>query len=146
MDENAYRSALSSTNPQPCPFEKSILTRCVACSQAGKRNIAEREAVVCNDSASRVHCITLHEFLREKFTFALHRKTNQGPLPHAQEMRVQCGGLKGLQSVLDGNAQVGDVSDLLSRSLQAYGNIDGFPYFEIVHWTTANYKYRGSTK
>ena len=142
MDEHAYRSALSSTNPQSCPFEKSILTRCVDCSQAGKHNIAEREAVVCKDSASREHCITLHDILREKFSFALHRVTTAGPLPHAQEMRIQCGGLKGLQHALEGREEVDDVSALVSHARQVYGGLNDLPYEAVVHWVAEYYRYR----
>ena len=146
MDESVYRQVVNTSIAGPCSFEKSILTRCVACRIAYRHNVAEREIVACADAGSRDRCIVLHDTLRHSFMFALHRKEDDGPLTHAQEMRVQCGGLKGLQSVLDGSAEVGDVSDLVSRSMQAYGGIEDFPYSRVVHWATENYKYRGNAK
>lgn len=146
MDESVYRQVVSTNIAGPCSFEKSILSRCVACSLAYRQNVAEREIVACKDAASRDRCIVLHDTLRHSFMFALHRKEGDGPLTHAQEMRVQCGGLKGLQFVLDGDADVGDVADLVARSVQACNDIENLPYSEVVHWATANYKYRGNAK
>jgi len=146
MDESVYRQVVSTNIAGPCSFERSILTRCVACRLAYRHNVAEREIVACKDAASRDRCIALHDTLRRSFMFALHRREGDGPLTHAQEMRVQCGGLTGLQFVLDGAAEVGDVCDLVARSVQAYSDIDGFPYSQIVHWATANYKYRSNSK
>jgi len=142
MDEDAYRSALASSISQPCPFEKSILTRCAVCAQAEKHNLAEREAVACKKSSSREQCIALHDTLREKFAFALHRKVNAGPLPHAQVMRVQCGGLKGLRYVLEGEGEVENVAALVLQARQTYGEFSDFPYEAIVHWVAENYRYR----
>jgi len=121
MDESAYRQVLGTTIARPCPFEKSILTRCVACSLAEKHNVAEREVVACSDAASLKQCVELHDALRHNFAFALHRRDSKDPLTHAKEMRVQCGGLKGLQFALDGNVEVGDVAALVSHARQAYG-------------------------
>jgi len=113
MDETAYRQILSSTVPSACPFEKSILSSCAACSKAEKRNIAEREIVACNNTQALGRCIALRDLLRHNFTFALGKTHIDGPLPHAQEMRMQCGGLRGLQFSLDGSDRVHDVAALL---------------------------------
>jgi hypothetical protein len=141
MDENAYRQVSTSIS-RHCPFEKSILTRCVTCSLAEKHNVAEREVVACSDATSLEQCVELHDELRHNFAFALHRRDTGYPLTHVQEMRVQCGGLKGLQFALDSNVEVGDVADLVSRARQAYGEWAGFPYAQIVQWAAGNYRPR----
>lgn len=132
MDETAYRQILSATLHGACPFEKSILSNCAACSKAEKHNIAEREAVACNDKEALGHCIALRDLLRHSFTFALGKTHIDGPLPHAQEMHMQCGGLKGLQVTLDGSDQVLDVAALLEMSHKKFGSLDEFPYAQIV--------------
>jgi len=142
MDETAYRQVLSSTAPSACPFEKSILSSCAACSNADKRNIAEREIVVCKNAQALERCIALRNLFRINFTFALGRPHIDGPLPHAQEMRMQCGGLKGLQVVLDDTDQVEDVADLLERSLQKFGSLSDFPFELIVRLAKTHYKFR----
>ncbi|MGA7749901.1 MAG: hypothetical protein WCA63_07100 [Gallionella sp.] len=142
MDETAYRQILSATIPGTCPFEKSILTNCAACSKAEKRNIAEREIVACNTPEALERCIALRNLLRLNFTFALGKSHIDGPLPHAQEMRMQCGGLRGLQFSLDDNDQVHDVATLLEMSQQKFGSLTDFPYAQIVRLANSLYKTR----
>lgn len=141
MDETAYRQALTTSIPRYCPFEKTVLTHCAACSRAVKHNIAEREVVACDNAEAHKRCIALRELLRHNFTFALGKLHIDGPLPHAQEMRMQCGGLKGLQFILDGNEQVGDVAALLEMALLRYGDFSELPYSQIVQ--SANIYYKG---
>jgi hypothetical protein len=141
MDETAYRQILSANVLSTCPFEKSILSSCAACSKAEKRNIAEREVVACNDKEALGRCIALRDLLRHNFTFALGKPHIDGPLPHAQEMRMQCGGLKGLQYSLDDSDEVHDVSALLVMAQQKFGELADFPYSLIVQ--RANIVYKG---
>ena len=109
--------------------------------RAAKRNIAEREAVACNDKEALDRCIALRELLRNNFTFALGRPHIDGPLPHAQEMRIQCGGLKGLQHALDESDEVRDVAALVALARQKFDELEGFPYSLIVQ--RANIVYKG---
>jgi len=139
MDESAYRQVLSASIARPCPFERSILSRCAACSKAEKHNVAEREVVACSGEEDLMRCNGLYAAFRHSFAFALHRLHADGPLPHGQEMRVQCGGLKGLRFALDGNADVDDVNVLVFRAMQTYGDWDAFPHEAIVQWAAANY-------
>jgi hypothetical protein len=142
MDETAYRQALSATSPNACPFEKTILANCATCSRAEKRNIAERELVSCSNAEARLRCIEFRDLLRHNFTFALGKLHIDTPLPHAQEMRMQCGGLKGLRFSLDASDQVGDVAELLGLSLQKFGSLDDLPYSEMVRLANSLYKPR----
>jgi hypothetical protein len=141
MDETAYRQALTTSIPRYCPFEKSVLTHCAACSRAVKHNIAEREVVACDKAQAHERCSALRDLLRRNFVFALGRLHIDAPMPHAQEMRMQCGGLKGLQVTLDGSEEVADVDALLERAIQRYGDLTNFPYSQIVQ--KANMYYKG---
>jgi hypothetical protein len=142
MDEAAYRQALSTSIQSSCPFEKSVLTHCAACSQAAKRNIAEREVVTCTNTEALENCTVLRDMLRQNFTFALGKTLIEGPLPHAQEMRMQCGGLRGLQYTLDGSDEIGDVSALLLMARHQFGELADWPYAEIVRLSNTYYKVR----
>ena len=142
MDEKAYRQTVSATIRNFCPFEKTILARCAACSKAEKRNIAEREIVTCSNAEALELCIALRDLLRHNFTFALGKLHIDGPLPHAQEMRMQCGGLRGLQFSLDENDQVQDVAMLVVMAQQKFGGLAELPYAQIVGLANALYKAR----
>jgi hypothetical protein len=142
MDESVFRQMLSELNGRPCPFAKTILTRCAGCSKAEKRNIAEREVVACNSEHAHERCIALRDLLRHNFTFALGKLHIDGPLPHAQEMRMQCGGLTGLQLVFDDTDEVRDIDELLIMAQQKFGALADFPYSQIVRLANIHYKPR----
>ena len=142
MDETAYRQIYSEVIERPCTFEKAVLARCAGCDYSKRVQIAEREAVTCQNAASLSRCTSLHDHLRHSFSFALGKVCDDAPLPHAQEMRVQCGGLKGLQHVLNGNADVDNVDALLGSMLQKWGELAEIPYSEVVHAATLCYKGR----
>ena len=141
MDEGAFRELLSGV-VAPCPFERSILRSCAACVQAEKIQIAERELVKCRNMASHSRCSELYSHLRRSFSFALGTLRVDTPLPHAQEMRVQCGGLKGLQYTLSGGAEVENVDELLENALRQWGEIEDIPYSDVVHAAASAYKGR----
>lgn len=142
MDETAYRQAITASIHRYCPFEKSILTHCAACSKVEKHNIAEREVIACNSAEAHERCIALRDALRHNFTFALGKLHIDGPLPHAQEMRMQCGGLRGLQFEMDGADEVPDIAALLVRAQQKFGELANFPYTQIVRSVNVHYKAR----
>ncbi len=144
MDEHVYRQVLTST-PYLCPFEKSLLSGCVACLQVNSRQIAEREVLSCNSPFSWLQCVDLRDSFRMNFTFALGKPHIDGPMPHAQEMRMQCGGLRGLQFVLAGDVVVSDVSTLILQAQKQYGALAQFPFMQIVHASKNCYSYRVST-
>jgi hypothetical protein len=142
MDESVYRQVLSTSVARPCPFEKSVLTRCTDCGLAEKHNIAEREVVTCSREVNLELCVALRDALRHNFTFALGKLHIDGPLPHAQEMRIQCGGLTGLQFTVDGTNEVNDVSMLVMQARRKFGELADYPYSQIVHLAKVYYKAR----
>lgn len=140
VDESAFRDARKSINPHPCAFEKALLARCCQCSLALSMNIAEREAVGCTDAAQRETCLALRGQLRKNSAFALKMAQSNEPLPHAKEMKTQCGGLRGLQKILSASAEVGDVNNVsaLTRlALERYHTLDKLPYSEIMQAVAA---------
>lgn len=142
MDESAYKLKREIWADQVCAFEKTVLTKCVYCSQVEKHNLAEREVVLCQDATHRTRCVALYQQLRSNFTFALGVTHINEPLPHAQEMRLQCGGLMGLQYVVDGMTEVVDVAQLLDAAQQRFGEWSQLPYQEIVLAAKTHYRYR----
>lgn len=142
-------------NPQPCAFEKALLARCCACSLAQRQNIAEREAVACVAPAAQEQCAALRALLRQKAAFALKVTQAQARLPHALEMKLQCGGLQGVQLATDpegGSGQAGagpavdDVHALVRASAEKFGGLANLPYSAIVQSVAAYQIRRRSAK
>jgi hypothetical protein len=153
MDETAFRQTRGAVNPQPCAFEQAILAGCCACSLAERQNIAEREAVACGSPAAREQCAALRALLRQKSAFALKLTQVDGPLPHSKEMKVECGGLLGLQLALapevipsiegpapgvQGLPLVADVQRLVQAAAARPGALSNLPYSAIVQSVVAH--------
>lgn len=136
MDESAYRSAYRAVNPVACAFEKALVAKRCFCEKAVRVNIAEREAVGCASAELAAQCGELLGLLRRNAQFAIHLAHLSGALPHPKEMKVQCGGLLGLQGVLDVEkaeaATVGNVFVLVQEAVEHFGGLDSLPYGEIV--------------
>lgn len=137
MDEAAFRQARKAAVEHPCPFEKALLAGCGTCSLAQRCNIAEREAVACREGAAREACAVLLGLLRRNAAFALHLPSAEERLTHAREMKVQCGGLAGLQLALTGADEIGDVNALVQAACGSPGGLEGLPYSVIMQSVAA---------
>ena len=131
-NEDAYRDARKSVNPTPCAFEKGVLARCIACSKAEKHLLAERETVNCGDAAAQARCLELKTLLRGQSAFALKIPRVGAQLPHAKELKMQCGGLKGLQTAMAGTNEVEDAFALIESAMSVHKTLENFPYSDIV--------------
>jgi len=154
MDEDQYRSAYKEMNPTRCYFEKLLLLRYGNCEQAKKLFLAEREAFACNSEDAQQQCLQLLERLRTNARFSLQITQAEGPLPHAKEIKVQVGGLFGLQQLLDNknptqtevlldedakfgqqaqkHAPIQNIFTTVSEAVTLYHDLDSIPYNEVV--------------
>lgn len=141
MDEKAFMHTLGAVVPKPCAFEKAILSRRCACTLADKRYVAEREIVACQVMQEREKCNDLLTLLRQGSAFALKLTHIAPQLSYAQEVKVQCGGLLGLQLEMDGTDEVGDVHALVESARQKFGSFEEVPYSRIVQ-SVVNFQVR----
>ncbi len=139
MDEDEYKQTYDEYNDRPCVFAKALLARCAGCSRAQKLNIAEREAMACLSPAAHDRCAALFALLHDKALFALKITHQEGPLPHAKEMKVQCGGLIGLRSAREPRAEgpVTDVYSLVETARADFGALEKLPFGEIIKGVVA---------
>ena len=138
MEESEYKKTFRSVNDAPCVFAKAILRRCCACSRSQKLFIAEREAIACKSPGGRQRCNEVLAILHDKAAFALKLPRIDSELPHAKELKVQCGGMLGLQESLKHESIdiVSDIHQLLEQSFEEYGSAEMLPYTEVVRGIT----------
>ena len=144
MEEDEYRSTYQAINPHRCVFEKAINSRRCRCDASERFHLADREGVACSDALLAQRCKLLLDTMRKNARFALQLTKVLGPLPHAKEIRVQVGGMNGLQSLLNAqpeNAAIPNIRDLVAAGLVEYGDIEKFPYDELAK-TIANFEGR----
>lgn len=136
MEEDEYRHTYRDINPLKCVFEKSINTRRCQCSLSERFNLADREGVRCTVELAQKRCTTLLSIMRDKALFAMRLTKIDGPLPHGKEIKVQVGGLLGLEKLLHPNsiesATISDIQALLNEAIETYQNIESFPFSELV--------------
>jgi len=143
MDENAWRAKRAALNPRPCVFENALLARCARCTLAAHRAIAERESIHCTDEPGRARCAAFAERLRAAATFVLRAPNPALALSHQQKLRLSCGGLQGLNRLLDPVREPPSVERLLAEAEARWGGLDTLPYAELVR-TVASW--RGSRR
>jgi len=136
VEENEYRSTYKAVNRRRCIFEKTILSRRCSCIYSNRFYLADREGISCDSEESRRRCERFLGLLRENARFALHISSLEDELPHAKEIKVQNGGLLGLQRSLrpelHSHDQVDNITGLIRFGEQTCGSLEKLPYREIV--------------
>jgi hypothetical protein len=95
--------------------------------------IGEAERPHCSSPIANTNCRTLHALLRERSTFVLRLPPPSSPVPHAVELRLQCGGLRGLAACLgEREAPPADIHALVTRAREAFGGLLGIPFDPVV--------------
>jgi hypothetical protein len=136
MEEQEYRNTYNSVNERRCVFEKTINSRRCSCGKSMRFHLADREGIACKSASGRALCSELLNTMRSKARFALHLTSADAPLPHAKEIKVQTGGLLGLQGLLHPDkaeaSNIDDVIGLVDLAIQQYGQLQDLPYGAIV--------------
>lgn len=136
MEEDEYRETYDAVNERRCVFEKAINSRRASCAKSLRFHLADREGISCRSASGNALCAVLLPLMRSKARFALHLTSAEGTLPHAKEIRVQTGGLLGLQEQVYPERRdaesVDDIIDIVDIALQRYGNLEDLPYDAIV--------------
>jgi hypothetical protein len=141
LDSDAFRRTYRAVNERYCAYEKGILTRQCACSEAKTFCIAEREGVHCGSDEAQETCIAVLDLLRRQARFALKTSELQRVLPHAKAMRLQIGGLRGIAVALDPEKPapdaIPDVRALLLAAIARFGAIEHLPFPQIMQQIAA---------
>lgn len=135
VEEDEYRSTYHALNRRRCAFEKAVLSHRCGCVCSTRFYLADREGISCDSEKAYQYCNRFIILLRENAKFALKITSLESELPHAKEIKVQNGGLLGLQRMLRPDLiidKVSDVAGLIGRANQIYGSPEQFPYQEIV--------------
>lgn len=131
-NEEAYKAARESAITLACPFERALLSRCTGCFKAKRLLLAEREAISCTEQPASELCQAFHAAVHQNARFALHMDPHQ-PWPFGKEIRAQCGGVLGLREVLGADpSEAPDVAMLIAQGIERFGDIEAFPYSEIM--------------
>jgi hypothetical protein len=118
-----------------CVFAKALLAKGASCALSQRASIGEREEVECGSPVARMNCETLAALLHERARFALRLPPPGRPVMHVHALRLQCGGLAALRTVLD--APDRDVHSLVATAQERHGSLAGLPWDAVVRGLAA---------
>jgi len=116
---------------RPCVFSKALLARAAVCERAQRRSVGEREVLECGSQVAHTNCSALAALMRERARFALRLPPVGQLLIHVQAMRLQCGGLRGLQQALQAGTPP-DVHAMVLEGRSRHGSLTALPWDTIV--------------
>ncbi|MEN8205380.1 MAG: hypothetical protein ABFS24_05125 [Pseudomonadota bacterium] len=147
MEEKEYKETYHSINERQCVFEKTINSRRCTCKQSRRFHLADREGIACKSATGNALCIELLNSMRRNARFALHLTSADGPLPHTREIKVQTGGLLGLQGLIyphrAADTRIENAIGLIDTAIEKYSSLEKLPYDIIVQ---AIVKFEGRKK
>ncbi len=141
MDEDEFRATYHAVNTRRCIFEKAINSRVCNCSQSHRFNLADREGVSCTSESAKKLCADYLYEVRSRARFVLRINNIEDSLPHGSEIKLQNGGLLGLQSNLIERKKNEQTVDDIAALLDKAGRVEELQYQEIVD-TVAKYQGR----
>ncbi len=144
MDEDEFRNTYHAINSRRCIFEKAINSRVCNCSKSHRFNLADREGVICTSESARDLCTKFSLEVRKRARFALRISNVGDQLPHATEIKLQIGGLQGLQSQMNHKKLNNQAVEDIARQIFLPAAIQSEPFhsaqtgFYTIHWMPNN--------
>jgi hypothetical protein len=128
-----------------CAFSQTLTGDQFACAHAEyvvRRGGAE---IACRSEKSAAQCSDLLQRLKRDALPAFNVEDDLLSMPHSVAVKIQFGGLLGVQRLVDpglANAdRVANIDDLVTRTEQTFGTLDAVPCEQIVADMT-NFKTR----
>jgi hypothetical protein len=134
VEESEYRSTYREIAGIRCEFEKALTNNKARCPLARHFWLADREGYACKSSEAAARCRDLLSKLRENSRFVFKLQQTGDKLPHNMEIRVQAGGLIGIQALLmaELSERIENIHALLTQAETEFGSLEQLPYSRIV--------------
>lgn len=127
-----------------CAFNATLMGDQFGCAHA--RHVVRRGGpdVACTGSAGHERCRRLFELLKASALPAFGVEDDLLSMPHSTLVKIQFGGLLGIQRLLGDNAEtatVTDINSLVDRAENRFGGLETVPC-EQIHTDITGYKIR----
>ena len=119
--------------PAPkCPFQNPIIVGDCGCRLSRSVTVRNTPQIHCQSDQALETCNRLYAHLKEAGLAAFDMQDDLTTTPHGVYMKIQYGGLLGLQNltdvVPDGNTAIADIHDLVTRVTENGTRIDELDY------------------
>ena len=115
-----------------CPFQVPQIKKDFACTLGIEVTRRDGAAIVCQSSVASPHCCELYEHLKQVGLEAFDMNDDLLEVPQSLYIKVQYGGLLGLQRLLGNVRQdIADISSLVAQLHERYDTIDNVPCEQV---------------
>jgi hypothetical protein len=115
-----------------CPFQLPVINGSFGCRLAQPVTVRNAPQIQCRSDTALERCRLVYDRLKSAGLAAFGVADDPGTTPHSTYLKIQCGGLLGLQAgVAPGNA-VTDIDALLETVTEGGARIDDLPYSELT--------------
>ncbi len=116
-----------------CPFAAPLTKGRAACRNAQEVVRRGGSEYDCRSAAHHPLCSRVFDGLKVQALPAFGVEDDPAAMPHSVLVKIQSGGLLGLQRLLEGNARserIEDAAGLIDRAIGQYGSPQAIPYEE----------------
>jgi hypothetical protein len=114
-----------------CPFSAPLIAEDFACPRAEPVIRRGGTEIACSSGTARTRCAGLHQAMKSAALADQGYADDLTQVPHSLLVRIQYGGLLGLQRVLaEGGrtgAGIGDIDGLVKAALAHFGSLSDIP-------------------
>lgn len=127
-----------------CAFSSTLMTNLFGCDKAERVTRRGGPDIACTSDAAHQRCEKLFQQMKVAALPAFGVEDDLLSMPHSVLVKIQHGGLLGLQRLLDGATGSGDVKNvhaLVDQTIGKYNSLDAVPCPALVQDMTG-YKLR----
>lgn len=136
-----------SKNSDSCCFAITQISNEFGCQHGELVTRRAGPDIACQSAACQEKCITVHDHMKKTGLNAFDYEDDLTQVPHGVWVKIQFGGLLGLQAVVNAESvsTLENIYDLIQGAEQKYKHLDQLPYDELVT-AMQNYKARRRKK
>lgn len=132
-----------------CPFSAPLVKKDFGCTNAQEIIRRGGAEIACLQANAHATCIELHSAVKSAALTAMDYEDDLLTLPHSVLVKIQYGGLLGIQGLMADKAQhddgVENIASLVSAVVAQFASIDQIP-LESVSGTISRYKVQRQRK
>ena len=115
-----------------CAFSGALIGKQYGCQFALEVTRREGPSIACTSAAMHEKCAALIVELKAAALPQFGYEDDLTQMPHSVLMKIQMGGLAGLQKQMLAVGKIDNIAHLVSDAEQRYGNFSGIPYANFV--------------
>lgn len=124
-----------------CAFSNTLVTNQYGCAKGVQVTRRGGPDIACTSAEAHQRCERLFQKMKEAALPAFGVEDDLLSMPHSVLVKIQYGGLLGLQRLLDNGAAapaaVGNIHDLVDRAIERRGGVDAIPCQSFVEDMTS---------